>query len=307
MIKLTYVKFGLDILMAVTFVLFFNKRVLGGLTFHEMAGLAIAAIFFTHVLLNWKWVKKVSVRLFDRKLPFKTKLGYLLNILLLISMAFIIISGILISRVVFPNINIGNEHWFKVTHISISFLVLIFVAAHIGLHWKWIMNVFKNLIKFKTPRRYAAIFTRIATAAIFIFGIYQMYSTNFFVQLQGVTRVFNLSTSQFPNDGFQGGDGHFERTDFSEENLDKGDHPLQKPNFSEGNFREGGQFGKTDHLRGGFKGENGHTGDTNALSVIIEYSGIMSVIIIVVYYLDKLIIQFKRKKSQAKFETTTNV
>jgi hypothetical protein len=33
--KITYVKFAIDILMAVTFVLFFNKQVLGGLTFHE--------------------------------------------------------------------------------------------------------------------------------------------------------------------------------------------------------------------------------------------------------------------------------
>lgn len=43
--KMMYVRFGLDLLMAVTFVLFFNKQVLGGLTFHEIAGLAIAVAF----------------------------------------------------------------------------------------------------------------------------------------------------------------------------------------------------------------------------------------------------------------------
>ena len=75
-----YVRFGLDLLMAVTFVLFFNKQVLGGLTFHEIAGLAIAVAFFTHVLLNWQWVKKVTVKLFDRRLPRRTKFGYFLNI-----------------------------------------------------------------------------------------------------------------------------------------------------------------------------------------------------------------------------------
>ncbi|GAA3319755.1 hypothetical protein GCM10020331_027950 [Ectobacillus funiculus] len=44
--KVTYVKFAIDIVMAVVFVLLFNKQVLGGMTFHEIAGLAIAAIFF---------------------------------------------------------------------------------------------------------------------------------------------------------------------------------------------------------------------------------------------------------------------
>lgn len=44
--KMMYVRFGLDLLMAVAFVLFFNKQVLGGLTFHEIAGLAIAVAFY---------------------------------------------------------------------------------------------------------------------------------------------------------------------------------------------------------------------------------------------------------------------
>ncbi|MFD6441815.1 DUF4405 domain-containing protein, partial [Peribacillus sp. NPDC060186] len=203
--------------MAVTFVLFFNKQVLGGLTFHEIAGLVIAVLFFTHVLLNWQWVKKVTVKLFDRKLPFVTKFGYFLNVMLLITMTFIMISGIFISRVVFPNINIGNEQWFKISHISISFLVLILVAAHIGLHWKWVINVFKNMIKFKTPKPSLGILARVATVALLVLGGYQMYSTNFIMQLQGVANVFKLSSSQMPEGGFKGGekpnfqDGDIER------------------------------------------------------------------------------------------------
>lgn len=61
--KVTYVKFAIDIVMAVVFVLLFNKQVLGGMTFHEIAGLAIAVIFLTHVLLNAQWVKKVTLKI----------------------------------------------------------------------------------------------------------------------------------------------------------------------------------------------------------------------------------------------------
>ncbi|MEJ9230426.1 DUF4405 domain-containing protein [Peribacillus butanolivorans] len=292
--KVMYVKLGLDILMAVTFVLFFNKQVLGGLTFHEIAGLVIAVLFFTHVLLNWQWVKKVTVKLFDRKLPLKTKFGYFLNVMLLITMTFIMISGIFISRVVFPNINVGNEQWFKISHISISFLVLILVAAHIGLHWKWVINVFKNMIKFRTPKLSLGILARVVTVALLVFGGYQMYSTNFIMQLQGVANVFKLSSSQMPEGVFKGG----EKPNFQDGDIERG----ERPNLPEGDIEGGeGQFEKTNLSESGFKGRKSHSDSSDALGVIVTYFGIMSVFIIIIYYIDKFIMRNTRKKKKTNF------
>lgn len=279
--KITYVKFGIDILMAITFVLFFNKQVLGGLTFHEMAGLSIAVVFFTHVLLNWRWVKNVTVKLFDRNLPFKTKFSYLLNLLLLISMAFIIMSGIFISRVAFPNINIGNEPWFKISHISISYLVLILVAVHIGLHWKWVINVFKNIFTIKTPKPILGILAKGATVALLVFGIYQMYSSNFIMHVESVSSVFNLSSSQMPEDGFE---------------------DEEKQNFSEGGFKgEKGHFESPTPPEGDFKGGEKHFESPNALGVIVTYLSIMSVFIIIIYYIEKFIMKNNHQKKQTDF------
>jgi hypothetical protein len=275
--KITYVKFAIDILMAVTFVLFFNKQVLGGLTFHEIAGLAIAAVFFTHVLLNSQWVKKVTVKLFDRKLPVKTKFGYVLNLLLLITMAFIIISGIFISKVVFPNINIDNERWFQVTHISISFLVLILVAAHVGLHWKWVVNVFKNIVHLKSQKRSLGIAAKVATVALLVFGVYQMYTTNFVMHLQGVSSVF--STQALEGTSMKGN-----------RNFERGTPP-------EGIERGEGQFDRGTRPEG-FDGKGGQFESTNPLSVMVTYFGIMSVFIILIYYIEKFIMRMKRKKSR---------
>lgn len=111
--KLPYVKLTLDILMGMTFALLFNKMVLGGLTFHEIAGTAIGFAVLAHVLLNVNYVKKITLRLFNKSLPGKTRLGYALNVLLLLSMIFILFSGFVISRVLFPNFQFGNERWFK--------------------------------------------------------------------------------------------------------------------------------------------------------------------------------------------------
>ncbi len=300
-----YVKFGLDILMAVTFVLFFNKQVLGGLTFHEIAGLAIAAVFFTHIALNWRWVKNVTVKLFDRKLPFRTKFGYVLNLLLLITMAFIIISGILVSHIVFPNINVANERWFQMAHISISYLVLVLVAAHVGLHWKWVMNVFHKIVKLKSYKKGLGIVAKVATVTLLVFGSYEIYTTNFLTNLQGVASVFTSSTEM---SGMA--KGQFERGtppsgDFSGEsgrpNPPDGELSGEAGQFERGTTSDDDFSGQGDRLaRGGFEGRGGETGSANALEVIIQYFSIMSVFIILIYYLEKLLAKRKKKPSEQK-------
>lgn len=290
--KITYVKFGIDLIMALTFVLFFNKRVLGGLTFHETAGIIIAAVFFTHVLLNWRWVKNVTLRLFDHQLPVKTKLGYFLNLMLLITMSYIIVSGIFISRVVFPNIDISNEPWFKVTHISISFVTLIIVALHVGLHWKWVVNCFKNLLKFKSGKPVFPILTKAAVALLFVFGIYQMVSTHFFAHLQGVAAVFHPTAV---SDIREGSHHKFDRSERPErpEGFTGERRTFERHGFSEGEGPEG------------FKGRHDHHGSASPLQVIVSYFSMMAVFITVVYYLEKWFKNRKRKQKMSGPHLTT--
>ena len=312
--KLMYVKFGLDILMAVTFVLFFNKQVLGGLTFHEIAGLAIAAVFFTHIALNWRWVKNVTVKLFDRNLPFKTKFGFILNLLLLLTMAFIIVSGILVSHVVFPSINVGNEPWFQMAHISISYLVLVLVAAHVGLHWKWVINVFKKMVKIKSQKPILGMVAKIVTVALLLFGSYEIYSTNFLTHLLGVSSVFTFSSSEMSEGGFEKGrfdQGTPPSGDFSGENgrptPPEGSFPGDSDQFQRGTPPDGAMSGQVGPFsRGQFEGR-GEMGNANALNVIIQYFGIMSVFIILIYYFDKLLAKRKKKQNESIDQKGTSV
>ena len=59
-LKKNYTKIVLDLLMAVTFVLLMNPRVLNGLPFHEVAGLVIGVAILTHIGLNYRWVVKYN-------------------------------------------------------------------------------------------------------------------------------------------------------------------------------------------------------------------------------------------------------
>ena len=286
--KVTYVKFAIDIVMAVVFVLLFNKQVLGGMTFHEIAGLAIAAIFLTHVLLNAQWVKKVTLKIFDRKLPGKTRFGYLLNLLLLITMTFNMVSGIIISRVVFPNINIGNKMWFKVTHISVSFLTLILVAVHVGLHWQWVIQVWKNIFKVKSTKLPLGIIAKAAAILMLAFGGYEMYVTGFASKLSGVSFVFGGgSMQQMP----MRGEGRPMMMQGSEPTASvQSGFPQngERPTRPEGEGRMG--------MEGGMRGGE-HS--ASILGVLTTYFSIMSVFIVIVYYLEKMVFRKKRKNQLA--------
>ncbi|MDP4105170.1 MAG: DUF4405 domain-containing protein [Bacillota bacterium] len=291
--KTNYIKFSLDLLMALLFVLFFNKRVLGGQPFHEIAGLVFAVMYFTHILLNWKWVVNVTRKIFDRKLKWNLRGSYALNLLLLICMTFVIISGILISKVVFPNIQVTNQMWFHVTHIAVSYLTLVLVGVHVGLHWQWVVNVWKKIWRIKSTfllGRYAA---KALTVLILVFGVYEMNSHGFVNQLSGVTSVFGMSSTQNmqghddgdfhgpDGEGFKGGMGPGSQTNDNSSAQSTTQNPPANAN------------GAPD-FKAGMKGHDGG-GSSNALGVIATYTGMMSVFVILTYYLKKL---FGRKKKK---------
>lgn len=142
---------AIDILMAVIFVLLLNQNILGGLTFHEAAGSLIGLLFAVHVALNWRWVVGVSSRFFSRAIPLKTRWGYGLNVLLFLSMAVIIISGLPISKVLFPKsqypaLHLTNRTLTTWTHVGLSFVSLTVVGVHVGLHWSWIRSTFLSVV-----------------------------------------------------------------------------------------------------------------------------------------------------------------
>ena len=66
--KKTLWKILLDICMLSPLVLMYQKRVIS-MCFHEVGGLILFALFLLHNALNWKWIKAVSARIFQRSLP----------------------------------------------------------------------------------------------------------------------------------------------------------------------------------------------------------------------------------------------
>ncbi|WP_379152971.1 DUF4405 domain-containing protein [Paenibacillus sp. sgz5001063] len=274
--KKSYVKLTLDLLMGITFALLYNTRVLGGLAFHEIAGIAIGFAFVAHIILNWRFVQKVTLRLFDRSLPVRTRFSYLLNVSLLLSMTLILVSGLVISRVVLPTFQLGNENWFKIAHMSVAYLGLGLIGVHIGLHWHWVIKVLQKPLNLKLPRSLSRVLMTGVAIMVLAFGVYQVYTTNYFSRLQMLQGVFSVSSAS--------GEGIYEHGDRNRSEFVKPQRGSEnKPSFP---------------VKGKSKGRN--IGSTSWYKVLFTYTGIMAVFAGATYYLDKWIARRKKVKLAVK-------
>lgn len=86
-----------------------------------------------------------------------------MNILLLVNMAIVMMSGLLISEVLLPNFRyFTNINWLPI-HIVSAITTLTIVGIHVGLHWSWVKQIgkkFPRLHHLFTFRR-AKVFSRI--------------------------------------------------------------------------------------------------------------------------------------------------
>lgn len=138
--------FYLDLFLAIIFLLLMEPM-LTGLMLHELVGLAMGVAFLTHIIFHWKWVVETTKRYF--KLNNRSRLKYLIDVLLLLGSILILISGMAISKTIdFSWLNLGNDMvMWRGIHIASSYLTIILIGVHIGLNWKWVMSTSKRLRK----------------------------------------------------------------------------------------------------------------------------------------------------------------
>lgn len=150
----TKVNVFLDVLLTAAFVVEMEEH-FTGLQLHELLGLVFGVAFMIHVLLHWDWVVHVT-RTFFHKLLHESRFNYALNVALFADMAFVTVSGILISRTLGLNLALGEDfrRALQTLHMVGSEVALIIVALHVAVHWKWIkVNVGRYLFGWLPQRR----------------------------------------------------------------------------------------------------------------------------------------------------------
>lgn len=178
--RLNYgMKVALDIGMCLVLVLLYKAKVLT-LDFHEIAGLAIFALFALHLAFNWKWVVRQGKKLFSPTTPTRTKFSYWLSIALLVSFVLIVVSGIFISKILFKDAitawGIDTSPW-RTVHLFFSAVALILVGMHVGLYWDPVRAFISS--RLKMPARVGKIVGRTALALTLAMGVYALATTNF--------------------------------------------------------------------------------------------------------------------------------
>lgn len=182
----------LDVILTVTFISFFSIF-FTGLELHELLGIGIAVLFLVHNLLNYRWIVAVSKNLFNRRTTLKTKVGYLIDFLLLVAIAIILITGIKISKTIFVGAPPLNYHTLTTLHKATSYITLGLIGIHVGLHIGFISAVFKKVFCPSEKVREALVIT--TTIVCLAAGIFGVYKTDYFRRIIPVTKTEHIRFS----------------------------------------------------------------------------------------------------------------
>lgn len=134
-------KFFLILCITIVMLLLMDPKSFFGISFHEWAGLIIGLLFILHKILNWNWIKNITLGFFS-KCPGRARFNYVLDLLLLTGIIMMILSGIAIARTIdFSWLNLGGTRKFwRAMHTSSSFITLVLFGIHLGLHWNWVLH-----------------------------------------------------------------------------------------------------------------------------------------------------------------------
>lgn len=172
-------KISIDISMTV-FMLIEMAYQLTEIEIHEWIGVVLFILFFIHNILNYKWYKTI----FKGKYNINRIINTSINIILLFLMTGIIISGIMLSQVVFTPISSNIEFdmmLIKKLHMLFAYWGYILMSLHVGMHWGIILNMM--LKPKRNNNKFYIYFLRFSVVLIVSYGIYAFFINEFHIKL----------------------------------------------------------------------------------------------------------------------------
>lgn len=167
-------KISIDFIMTVL-LLFQMAYMLTGNTLHEWTGAAMLILFILHNALNVKWYGNLLKGRYSWVRIAQT----IINLALLLCMAGLMISGMMMSRVVFSFLSIeGGMGFARMLHMAAAYWGFLLMSVHLGLHWKMVMGMVRKVRKEKEASKLNVWILRIPAAVISEFGVYAFIKNN---------------------------------------------------------------------------------------------------------------------------------
>lgn len=170
------IKMLLDIAMTVLYLMLMFARGAGEF-FHEAVGIGIGVLFIIHILLNLSMTKGLFGSVAKGKAKASRILLFILDIVLMVCMPIVILSGVLIARELFV-INSGLP-WELIYNIHniLSYVCLAVMALHLLFHAKYLVGVCKKIPSAMEGKELRSALYRFGAGAAAAFTLYMAVYT----------------------------------------------------------------------------------------------------------------------------------
>lgn len=174
----TVFKILLDVVMTVLYILLVFELGTGPF-FHETVGIGIGVLFILHVILNINLIKGLRRSVINGKAGTAKKLLYYSDVFLPFGMFVAIITGVLISRVLF-SFNI-EAVWMLiyVVHKVMSYICLGILLGHVLLHAKYLGVVIKQMFENWRSKQLVKSVSGFAAIALTIYIAYSSFYSDY--------------------------------------------------------------------------------------------------------------------------------
>jgi hypothetical protein len=135
-------KIVVDIVMIVLFIsMLFAKNT--GMVYHEIAGTSLLVVTGLHVFLNRKWFMNCGKNFSSLKT--KSKLMFVLNLGIALFTVIVIFTGMMISTVLFPQIDVANRALIAGIHQWLFYVDLAMMGVHLAIHAAYLARAFGQI------------------------------------------------------------------------------------------------------------------------------------------------------------------
>lgn len=190
------IKITIDIIMTTLMLLAMAYQLTGNFL-HEIIGVTLFILFFLHNMLNIKWYKAI----YKGKYNLRRIISTVVNVFMLSSMIFLMITGIMISKDVFAFLEISGGFAVRGLHIFAAAWGLVFMSVHVGMHWQMIINMTTKVTGHTEKNVIVTIIMRLITLGVVVYGIKSFFvldiSSKLFMQTTFSYWNFDESTIGF--------------------------------------------------------------------------------------------------------------
>jgi hypothetical protein len=139
---------------------------------HEVLGVVTLLLFIIHNTLNHQWYTAIG----KGRTNVLRMLSTITNLLLLVLMLAVTVTGVLISQTVFSSFSLSGNLLAHQLHMFFAYLGFILSAIHLGFHWNALCGKLCRWLRIDCTKSSYIFLSRIASLLTVGYGIYASFT-----------------------------------------------------------------------------------------------------------------------------------